>query len=294
MKTFILLMFFLVFVNELNSQISMVKDVPGFKEAIKGTGLTIVTSDTSMRRLYTQVFKNNWDYGAINFENTEDYKKNLTVDKFYLQSIKSVFVGYNEGGKNGIYYTKSFEYLTFYIASTSYVDDEKNNTQDRRRSLEQCIILPLEKKMIDGVRRYNFGILKNNLQQIKHCFDREEGSVYYGDFANNEKLAALKNQTLYIVVDDPTNVPFKGELADYPYDYKFVSNKELEDAVLYTNKEFHYMHFAYTPDKYQFQIGIINSRTGEEIFHDKTMNMSNGILISDRKIKFLVKKIEGK
>lgn len=305
MKVFILSISFILFTNVLSAQISMVRDVKKFKESIKDNPLIIVTTDTVLQNLYNNVFTNNWSYGTFAFSDPEAYVNNLHAGKFYLKPTDVVFVGHWDGVGSHEAWTDVYKYLTLYIASDLHVEKMKSKTDkiDQRdiirhtkehSSIDQCIILPLEKKKIDGVLRYNFGIMKNNLQQIKQCFDNEKGSVYYRDFANEEKLAQLKTQTLYIVVDDPNNVPFKGELSTYPYAYKFITNKALEDSILHTNSEFYYMHFAYTPDKYQFQIGIVNSLTGEEIFHDKTMNMSDNILISDRKINFLVKKINSK
>ena len=50
------------------------------------------------------------------------------------------------------------------------------------------------------------------------------------------------------------------------------------------------MHFAYSTELWQNQIGVVNSLTGEEIFHNKIL--TRDLQISERILKNFVSEIE--
>ena len=115
--------------------------------------------------------------------------------------------------------------------------------------------------------------------------------MYYRDFSNNEKLSKLKEDTLYVVQDDSNNPSLRDLFSkNYPYKYSFISNSTLENYILHSKKEFYYMHFAYSTELWQNQIGVVNSLTGEEIFHNKIL--TRDLQISERILKNFVSEIE--
>lgn len=236
-------------------------------EILEGSAIRILAFDTITPDLYREAFSG-WPYSSITFETDSNFMDKLKQDKVYMGNIH---VSVYSLDYKSLY--KSFDYMMIFIPTKHYTNALKKKQPISLSYLKKFAIFPLEMKDFNGVKRYNFGVLKNHLRQIKSAAELGKDINYYRNYHNKDKLALLKTDTLYIVNDHPGNQDFAKTIKDhYPYPYKLISNPELEDAILHTDKNFYYMHFAYTSDLGQYHIGIVNSQTGEEIFHDKIMN----------------------
>jgi len=78
MKKSAVLIILLLFTTILHAQVTIF-DSKKLLEKINGKTLNIATNDTTLRKLYSDVFKNNWQYGSIAFMNEEVFLKTLNL-----------------------------------------------------------------------------------------------------------------------------------------------------------------------------------------------------------------------
>ena len=139
MKKSILLTTFFLFTTFLKAQVT-VFDSKKLLEKINGKTLNIVTSDTSLRKLYTDAFKNDWKYGSIAFMSEEGFFEYLELDKWYLKVAKVNKL--NDRGEE----MYSFEYLTLFEANKSTLNVIKKNKDLNFSTIKVSVLFPLERK----------------------------------------------------------------------------------------------------------------------------------------------------
>ncbi len=181
-------------------------------------------------------------------------------------------------------------YLILFIPNEKSIEQLKTLTAIKVSALKEYVIFPIEPKIIDGIIRYNFAVLKNNIQQLENAMDLKRDCKFYKDFADQESLSVLKKDTLFIVSDRSIDTTISVFKTNYPYKCVFITSKVLEAKVKTISEPFYYMHFAFSDEYYQNQISVVNAYSGLEIYHNKLM--STELLISERILKELVVEID--
>lgn len=267
--------------NVLKSQVT-VKGAKKLLKKFEHSTLNIVGADAISQKMYLKVIKNELPFEKIVFIDDNNFMSHLKLNEYYLVNLK-VKVSSDYG------YTGAFSSLSVFKATQRIINIIDKNKDLSYTSLRSCIESPIEAKKFESIQRYNFGVFKNMLQQVKDACEKGKDGVFSKDYAN-KKLSLLKHDTLFIVQDNPE----RNYLPDlfrnhYSYAYKFISNTDLEDFVLDSNKDFYYLHFDYSQMRGTNQISIVNSLTGNQIFHDQSHTPD---LLSERMLKMIVEKID--
>jgi len=138
------------------------------------------------------------------------------------------------------------------------------------------------------IRNWNPGFLRNYLKNVN---DLLEGGGERGLYDGQDDLPAvlrLENETLYIpdyvlkkmhkFTGNESDIMDPNELlSDYPYDYKFLSAKEISDKIL-AGDDFYYL--VYTKSSLEKYYTVYHSTDGEIIF-SLYKPMSNNMKDSD-------------
>ncbi|WP_179335018.1 hypothetical protein [Winogradskyella costae] len=181
-------------------------------------------------------------------------------------------------------YTGDFEigYISKSDAFNSGINEITSTSKDDGNSY----------KYIKNPSSYNFhlGYIKNYFQILNNKLTDNESLKIRDDIKNKDKLKELKSKTLYVpnwLLKEystfklmVTKVLKSEELfEDYKYDYKVLSNEELNSKILNKDDFYYLMHTSYNGEKV---ITIINSLTGDVIY-SVVDNSSNLIEKSDLK-----------
>jgi hypothetical protein len=249
--------------------------------------------------VYLRVIKNELPFNTIVFLKEDNFMNHLKLNEYYLVNLNA-----NVNGDYG--YLRSWSSLIVFKATKRITNVINKNKDLNYTTIRACLEFPIEIKKFgldqtsetdvlsntSIVDRYNFGVLKNNMQQVVNACEKGKDIVFIKDYSDKKKLSILKQDTLFIV----QNNPIRNYLPDmfknfYPYKYKFISHDSLEDLLLNSTKDFYYLHFDYSSRSMTNQISIVNSLSGDQIFHDQSITVN---LLSERMLKMLVKKIEAK
>jgi hypothetical protein len=138
----------------------------------------------------------------------------------------------------------------------------------------------------------NNGFLRNNLQLFDEKLSNSKESKDL-KLISKEEIKKLKNDTLFIVSNSGTHSDYVTNLmikAKYPYKYKFITELEIEERVLFGDKAICYLTLARTNNMSRALIKMINSKTGHEIM-TITPPFLRPCFLTEKQIKALVKKI---
>lgn len=261
--------------------------------------LNIVGVDTALQKMYLRVIKKELPFNTIVFLQNDNFLNHLKLDDYYMVNLNA-----NVSGDYG--YLRSWSSLVVFKATKRIMNVINKNKDLNYTTIRACLEFPIEIKKFGlnqkpeadtlsntgTVDRYNFGVLKNNMQQVVNACKKGKDIVFIKDYADKKKLSILKQDTLFIV----QNNPIRNYLPDmfkkvYPYKYKFISHDSLEDLLLNSNKDFYYLHFDYSSRSMTNQISIVNSLSGDQIFHDQSITVN---LLSERMLKMIIEKIGAK
>ncbi|WP_308994033.1 hypothetical protein QLS71_017635 [Mariniflexile litorale] len=147
-------------------------------------------------------------------------------------------------------------------------------------------------KYLKTPESYNFhlGYIKNYFQTLNNKLTDNESLKIRDEIKKKDKLKELKSKTLYVpnwLLKDYSTFKLKvtkvlkpEELfEDYKFEFKVLSNEELNSKILNKDEFYYLMHTTYNGEKV---ISIINSLTGE-IIYSIVDNSSNLIEKSDLK-----------
>ena len=139
---------------------------------------------------------------------------------------------------------------------------------------------------------YNFhlGYIKNYFQTLNNKLNKNQSLKIRDEIKNKDKLKELKSKTLYVpnwLLKDYSTFKLKvtkvlkpEELfEDYKYEFKVLTNNELNAKILNKDEFYYLMHTTYNGEKV---VSIINSLTGQ-IIYSIVDNSSNLIKKSDLK-----------
>jgi hypothetical protein len=271
--------------NWASAQIT-VKNAKKLDAKLHNQHLYVVISDTSLKKLYKSALENITIFDSIFFIKEKRFESKIQANNCYLSSM-SFFSIY---GANGNY--RLMNYLMIFSPNQKSAENLKFDHFIKLHAMDEYAFFPLELKKINNSFRPNFGVLRNNFQQLSMSLESSKDLEYKHDFFNHEALSALRHDTLFVVLDDIKDTATINLFSkNYPYKYSFMSNEEHEKMVLSQYKSFYYMHFSFSEEYLHNQISIVNSSTGEELFHDKIMNYEKEI--SDKRLFFLIDKING-
>ena len=283
-KSKLVLMLFLASFYSILGQIT-VENAESLDLKVRHQALHVIISDTSLKKYYLSALKQNQIFDTIIFIKEKKISEKIEPGKVYLSSMKFILHLTSSGG------IRLINYLILFIPSEKSIQRLKTQNAIKITDLKEYAYFPLEPKNIDGIKRYNFAVLRNNIQQLENAINLKTDCKFYKDFIDNKAISNLKEDTLFIVSDRITDTTANLFKANYPYKYAFITSKVLESKVENVIKPFYYMHFSFSDEYYENQISIVNALTGEEIFHDKIMNYEKEI--SDKKLFFLIDKING-
>lgn len=125
---------------------------------------------------------------------------------------------------------------------------------------------------------YRKGYLKNAFQNINKGLNDKNNIDIYDDFTNKTKVNALKNKTLYFsddliygynawTVGKQESITEEELFKDYKFDYKIVSDDDLNKMILDDSQE-HFYYLLYSQINSNKILNIIDSKTGEIIFQE--------------------------
>jgi hypothetical protein len=118
------------------------------------------------------------------------------------------------------------------------------------------------------------GVLKNYLLQLSTAITAEKKIDYTDDITVKTKLPELQHQTLYFPIDafressafvrdgkfnDTTKI-----LSGYKFNYKIITNEQLNEKITNDKEPFYYAIFLMTGSSKMF--GVVQSQTGELIY----------------------------
>lgn len=282
-KSKLVLIFFLASFYPVLGQIT-VENAESLNLKVRHQALHIVISDTSLKKHYLSALKQNQIFDTIIFIKERKFSEKIEPGKVYLCSMKFILHLTSSGG------IRLMNYLILFIPSEKTIQRLKTQNVIKITDLKEYAYFPLEPKTINDIKRYNFAVLRNNIQQLETALKLKTDCKFYKDFIDNKAISSLREDTLFIVCDrliDTTSSLFK---ENYPYKYAFITSKLLESKEENIIKPFYYMHFSWADEYYQNQISVVNAYTGSEIYHNKIT--STELLISERILKELVGEIE--
>ncbi|WP_299258999.1 hypothetical protein [uncultured Aquimarina sp.] len=124
---------------------------------------------------------------------------------------------------------------------------------------------------------YGLGYLKNQLIEVNRLLLKNEKHGFYGNHENSEKLADLKEKTLFVPEEIKMRFhPRKKKLVDkknsdklfqeYSWKYEYIDRKSLQSKILNAKESFYYL-MSTNAAKEKF-VEVIDGYTGEVIYHD--------------------------
>ncbi|MBC7696498.1 MAG: hypothetical protein H7141_13755 [Burkholderiales bacterium] len=285
-----LLLFSILFVlsfNWISAQIT-VKNAKKLETKLRNQHLYVVISDTSLKKLYKKALEGITIFDSVFFISEKRFESNIQPNNCYLSSMRFFSIY----GTNGNY--RLMNYLMIFSPGQKSVEEFKYYHFIKLQAVDEYAFFPIELKKIGNGFRPNFGVLRNNFQQLSKSLDLDKDLKYNQDFSNSNALSALKHDTLLVVLDDVKDTATINLFSkNYPYKYAFISNEAHEKKILTSGKSFYYMHFSLPEENFHNQISIVNSATGLEVFHEKIMVMNNEYEISDKRLFILIDKING-
>ncbi|WP_299213075.1 hypothetical protein [uncultured Aquimarina sp.] len=218
----------------------------------------------SLEKAISEVWTFN-DFKVISTEEYKDYDRNTKYAVFsfgsYTSTLSSSCSVSNAGNANNWFSSSTF--TRNYYKLKYHIKDGKKKTKDIAK-----VYLSLN---------YGLGYLKNQLTEINRLLLKNEKHGFYGNHENSEKLADLKEKTLFVpeeikmrlhprklvLVDrkDPDKL-FK----DYSWKYEYIDRKSLQSKILNATETFYYL-MSTSAAKEKF-VEVIDGYTGEIIYHD--------------------------
>ncbi|WP_452224500.1 hypothetical protein [Lacinutrix chionoecetis] len=138
-------------------------------------------------------------------------------------------------------------------------------------------VVAQKKKITGDIFNYRTGYLKNAFQNINSKLINREAVDIYEDFSNDSKVKTLKKNTLYFseeliygydagFVDKKDAKTVEEIFEDYNYDYKVISNQELNKMIVENKESFYYL--LYHQINSNKILNVIESNTGEVILQE--------------------------
>ncbi|MDB5122793.1 MAG: hypothetical protein JWP94_922 [Mucilaginibacter sp.] len=232
---------------------------------------------------YYRVFKKYWTVTkGVEFLKESDLKENIKEGDSYFRLENVVIHNYYMGR-----YPAQFFYLNLWIPSdrgvkkpgkfSIYNETAIAHLQTSVRYLKgDSHILTFDFDGSGHISNWNPGTLKNYLQRLSTALQKGE-KMNTDDITNKDELKLLRSQVLYCPEDDFITMNMFGklgtytddEIADlfksYQFQYKTITNRELEDKILADKEPFYYMLY-FRGLSVGIMIGVVNSRTGELIY----------------------------
>lgn len=235
---------------------------------VKGDGVHAIertkTTDFAMptERTSTQIIKLglNFKFAMFYYENVEKNKK----DEIQIKSFRVAEV----------YFTPSIKYRINAFGATKLLWKKRNADFDMTKEPDSY--------------NFNIGYIRNYFQALNEKLLKGENFKVRDGVKNKLKLKELKNQTLFapdwvlkqysFITRDLKEIVTPQELfKKYEYDYKVISNNELNAKIL-AGEDFYY--FMYTQFNDYKILSVIHSITGEIIYliEDKSFNVKDSDL----------------
>jgi hypothetical protein len=128
------------------------------------------------------------------------------------------------------------------------------------------------------IRNWGPGILKNYIQTLMTCLDKNETRNRSIEFANLQELKNLKKEVLYvpdyILINSEGQMHDLGELfKDYNLKYEIIPTQELNKKILTENTRFYYLIYIMSGNK-KF-VNIMNSNNGEIVYSKCSVRLLN-------------------
>ncbi|MHA7059288.1 hypothetical protein ACWGOQ_0018825 [Aquimarina sp. M1] len=211
----------------------------------------------SLEKVISAVWTFN-DFKVISAEEYKDYDRNSKYALFSLGSSSSTL---SSNSTNNWFYTSTF--TRNYYKYEYHIKDGKKKTKNIAK-----VYLSLN---------YGLGYLKNQLKEVNRLLLKNEKHGFYGNHENSEKLADLKDKTLYVPEEIKMRLhPRKLELVDrkdadelfkgYSWKYEYIDRKSLQSKILNATESFYYlMSTSAANEKF---VEVIDGYTGEIIYHD--------------------------
>lgn len=246
------------YVSAGNSVIRIVKG-----DGVHGIERTKTTNfGTPAQRTSTQIIKL-----GLNFKFAMFYYQNVEKNKKDEIKIKSFRVA-------EIYFTPSIKYRINAFGATKLLWKKRNTDFDMTKEPDSY--------------NFNIGYIRNYFQALNEKLLKGENFKVRDGVKNKLKLKDLNNQTLFapdwilkqysFITRDLKKIATPEELfKKYDYEYKVISNNELNSKIL-DGEDFYY--FMYTQFNDYKILSVIHSITGEIIYltEDKSFNVKDSDL----------------
>ncbi len=144
----------------------------------------------------------------------------------------------------------------------------------------------------NSLYNYNLVTLKNYVQKVNALIERNTGWAMTGKRKSTSEIKLLKDKTLYVPdyfaikwnpftwMDSKPDINFIHKVfSNYGFDYKVISQKELERKVIQDNEMIYYLKMCRFSSNLILE--IVNSKTGEIIYRHyrgTTYNVSKGLV----------------
>lgn len=234
-------------------------------ERLKGKKAIFILPDAFSEDAYSKVLNDVWritPFQILTYKNEEE--KDILIDKYIEKdNFLAFFESYEikKTTKMGMLVSYVFNLIDFhFIDKVKIKKEEKKWRRSRLASIyftpdieiRQEIESGMGEREINGqLLNYKLGYIKNYLQYINDLITTKESHNLYEDYSS-EELKDLKNNTLYIDSNflysyNPFAISKKDEPSiekltkKYPYNYKVVDYKEIENKILDGSETFYYL-----------------------------------------------------
>jgi hypothetical protein len=248
---------------------------------------------------YYRVFKKYWTVTkGVEFLKASDIKDNLKEGDSYF-SIEST-IWYS----GDVHTSYTYYYLNLWVPNDRAINKPaKYNIHDEVAIAHLNILFrllpgdrPKPSLDFDGsghISNWHPGTVKNYLQQLQIALLTGK-KMQSENVEDKEQIKQLRGHILYCPEDDFFTWNIFGKLGkytdeqitdlykEYEFQYKTITNRELEDKILADKEPFYYM--IYVPSVQTGKmVGVVNSRTGELIYSKAHSSMSYSLKSGDIK-----------
>jgi hypothetical protein len=317
MKNFLIIITLIIttqFLGQVNvgPEIDVQKKPALFEEGqlnhLKQTQTYFVYQNNDDKELFQRTFNSVWKITPINLISYREYtelKLDNTVSVFAIESIIKEKTSETSGTViNYKFYLTLFSqidgrklhYARFELYGDYNVGSKLSEVYSKKDDSKANEFLYSEKAMFYN---WSVGHLKNALQLINNQLEKSQELWLF----RSESLASiteLKTKILYIP-DYTLNIKYEDEstlkayakhidkiMGSYPYEYKIVSQNELDKLIL-SNKTIFYL--TYVKSSGEKFVSVINSLSGEVLYTNYTASLlSTGLKSED--IKVLLKSLK--
>jgi len=273
----------------------------------KSTTTVFVLRKGDDLNFFEEQLKKVWTITPLEVIKFEDIKKYLGKAEYSIFEIQGNSVSFtNSKGKD---FSCSYVYLNLYLNKVGK-DGELYQYSVAKMELHPEIgtVLQLGGKETtfsediyneDRIYNWNEVTVLNFVKLVDDHFRKKKGLAFYEKYYTDKQLKRLKRKTLYVpeyvlrkfnpvhrTEDEVHNA--EDLFSGYSYKYKVVSNQELLELYLNSEKSFYYLYTVKSCNK--VLINIINGKTGEVIYSDYPDLFSYNL--KSKKLKQLIKRID--